>query len=113
MVVSTDFAFWKAAPGDPGEIFDALGEGVADSLSDSSDVVRFREELLSRLPDVEDVLEPDNFDLEESPEKVQKYVLLTLSNRQLDYLDEILDLAKSHHLVGFSGVAGEPISFGE
>ncbi|MGW6276076.1 hypothetical protein [Kribbella sp. NPDC055071] len=111
--MSTDFAFWKAALGDPGEIFDDLAEGVADSLSDSSDVVRFREELLHRLPDVVDVLEPDKFDLEKSPEKVQRYVLLTLSYRQLDYLDEILDLAKAHRLVGFSGVAGEPMSFEE
>lgn len=111
--MSTDFAFWKAAPGDPGEIFDALAEGIADALSLSDDVIRFREELLSRWPDVEDVLEPDDFDLEESPENAQRYVLLTLSYRQLDYLDEILDLAKAHSLVGFSGVAGEPITFEE
>ena len=33
-VVSSDFAFWKAGEGDPGEIFDGLAEGVTAALFD-------------------------------------------------------------------------------
>ncbi|WP_445518104.1 hypothetical protein [Streptomyces sp. NEAU-174] len=43
----------------------------------SPDVLRFREELLTRWPDVDDVLEPSRFDLEEEPDDAGKYVLLT------------------------------------
>ncbi|MEU8800910.1 hypothetical protein [Spirillospora sp. NPDC048819] len=56
-----------------------------------------------------DFLEPSRFDLEEEPDDAGKYVLLTLSVRQLDYLPDILDMAKRNGLVGFSGVAGQPI----
>ncbi|MFD5622064.1 hypothetical protein [Streptomyces yangpuensis] len=108
--MSSDFAFWKRCIGDPEEVFDALAEGDTSALAASPDVLRFREELLARWPDVNDVLEPSQFDLEEEPDDASKYVLLTLSVRQLDYLPEILDMAKRNGLVGFSGVAGEPIA---
>ncbi|MGW3398462.1 hypothetical protein [Streptomyces hydrogenans] len=107
--MSSDFGFWKHSTGDPEEVFDNLAEGDTSDLAVSPDVLRFREELLTRWPDVEDVLEPSRFDLEEDPDDAGKYVLLTLSVRQLDYLPEILDMAKRNGLAGFSGVAGEPI----
>ncbi|MGW7031477.1 hypothetical protein ACWGFX_30510 [Streptomyces xanthophaeus] len=107
--MSSDFGFWKRSTGDPEEVFDSIAEGDTGDLAVSPDVLRFREELLTRWPDVEDVLEPSRFDLEEEPDDAGKYVLLTLSVRQLDYLAEILDMAKRNGLVGFSGVAGEPI----
>ncbi|WP_432039490.1 hypothetical protein [Streptomyces cucumeris] len=107
--MSSDFAFWKRSAGDPEEVFDNLAEGDTRGLVVSPDVLRFREELLTRWPDVDDVLEPSRFDLEEEPDDAGKYVLLTLSVRQLDYLSEILDMAKRNGLVGFSGVADEPI----
>ncbi|MEU6611314.1 hypothetical protein ABZ922_40870 [Streptomyces shenzhenensis] len=109
MAVSSDFGFWKRGVGGPEEIFGNLAEGDTSDLVVSPDVLRFREELLTRWPDVDDVLEPSQFDLEEEPDDSGKYVLLTLSVRQLDYLPEILDLAKRNGLVGFSGVADEPI----
>lgn len=111
--MSTDFAFWKDGSGDPLEIFDDLAEGETGRLVANSAVLRFREELLSRLPDVKDEMSPPDFELEDNPEDAEKYVLLTLGYRQLGYLDDILDLAKAHGLVGYSGVAGEPISFEE
>ncbi|WP_027660846.1 hypothetical protein [Salinispora fenicalii] len=107
--MSSDFGFWKHCTGDPGEVFDKLAEGDASDLTSSLGVLRFREELLARWPDIEDVLEPSEFDLGDSPDDAMKYVLLTLSVRQLDYLPEILSMAKGAGLVGFSGVAGEPI----
>ncbi|MGZ3143790.1 hypothetical protein ACVDFE_17695 [Lentzea chajnantorensis] len=107
--MSSDFGFWKKVYGEPEEIFDNLAEGDVDDLIESLAVAQFREELLARWPDLIDVLEPSRFDLEENPEDVKKYVLLTLSVPQLDYLSEILDMAKRCGLVGFSGVAGEPI----
>ncbi|MFJ8248610.1 hypothetical protein [Streptomyces sp. NPDC094466] len=107
--MSSDFGFWKRSTGGPEEVFDGLAEGDTRGLSVSPDVLRFREELLAKWPDVEDVLEPSRFDLEEEPDDAGKYVLLTLSVRHLDYLPEILDMAKKSGLVGFSGVAGEPI----
>ncbi|MFF6981028.1 hypothetical protein ACFZAV_25775 [Streptomyces sp. NPDC008343] len=107
--MSSDFAFWKRSAGGPEEVFDNLAEGDTRDLVVSPDVLRFREELLTRWPDVDDVLEPSRFDLEEEPDDAGKYVLLTLSVRQLEYLSEILDMAKKNGLVGFSGVAGEPI----
>jgi hypothetical protein len=107
--VSSDFGFWKHGTGEPEEIFDKLAEGETSDLTSSSDVMRFREGLLARWPDIEDVLEPSKFDLEDSPDDALRYVLLTLSVRQLDYLQEILSMAKENGLVGFSGVAGEPI----
>ncbi|MFB7275450.1 hypothetical protein [Streptomyces sp. NPDC056244] len=107
--MSSDFAFWKRSAGGPEEVFDNLAEGDTSDLVVSPDVLRFREELLTRWPDVDDVLEPSRFDLEEEPDDAVKYVLLTLSVRQLDYLAEILEMAKRNGLVGFSGVAGEPI----
>ncbi|MFD4767292.1 hypothetical protein [Streptomyces niveus] len=107
--MSSDFGFWKRTTGDPEEIFDNLAEGDTEDLIASADVLRFREGLLARWPDIRDVLEPAEFDLEEAPEDSQKYVLLTLSVRQLDYLPEVLSMAKRNNLVGFSGVAGEPI----
>ncbi|MFD6332869.1 hypothetical protein ACFWGI_25310 [Streptomyces niveus] len=107
--LSSDFGFWKKTTGDPEEIFDNLAEGDTEDLIASADVLRFREELLARWSDIRDVLEPAEFDLAEAPEDSQKYVLLTLSVRQLDYLPEVLSMAKKNNLVGFSGVAGEPI----
>ncbi|MFE1799835.1 hypothetical protein ACFW9L_27235 [Streptomyces sp. NPDC059517] len=108
--MSSDFGFWRrGSTGDPEAVFDNLAEGETGDLVVSPDVLRFREKLLTRWPDVEDVLEPSRFDLEEEPDDAGKYVLITLSVRQLDYLPEILDMAKSNNLVGFSGVAGEPI----
>jgi hypothetical protein len=107
--MSSDFGFWKRCSSDPEEVFDNIAEGDTTGLSVSSDVLRFREELLTGWPDVNDALEPSQFDLEEAPDDAGKYVLLTLSVRQLNYLDEILDMAKRNGLVGFSGVAGEPI----
>ncbi|MGX1369666.1 hypothetical protein RKD19_005025 [Streptomyces canus] len=107
--MSSDFGFWKCGVGELEGIFDNLAEGDTSDLVVSPDVLRFREELLTRWPDVEDVLEPSRFDLEEEPDDEGKYVLLTLSVRQLNYLPEILDMAKRNGLVGFSGVAGEPI----
>jgi hypothetical protein len=107
--LSSDFGFWKHGVGNPEEIFDRLAEGDTSGLTSSDDVLRFREELLSRWPDMKDVLEPSEFDLEESPEDALKYALLTFSVRQLDYLPQVIELAKKHGLSGFSGVAGEPI----
>ncbi|MCA2213287.1 hypothetical protein [Jidongwangia harbinensis] len=107
--MSSDLGFWWRGAGDPEEIFDKLAEGDTSDLTPNSGVMRFREELLARWPDIEDVLEPSEFDLEDSPDDAMKYVLLTLSVRQLDYLAEILSMANEKGLVGFSGVAGEPI----
>ncbi|MEU7947349.1 hypothetical protein AB0C50_21950 [Micromonospora taraxaci] len=107
--MSSDFGFWKRGTGDPAEIFDRLAEGDTSDLAPDPGVKLFRDGLLARWADVEDVLEPSTFDLEDSPDDVLKYVLLTLSVRQLDYLPEILSMAKDNGLVGFSGVAGEPI----
>ncbi|MEV1155102.1 hypothetical protein AB0J27_06835 [Micromonospora chokoriensis] len=107
--MSSDFGFWKRGTGDPGEIFDRLAEGDTSDLAPDPALKRFRDGLLARWPDIEDVLEPSTFDLEDSPDDALKYVLLTLSVRQLDYLPEILSMAKDDGLVGFSGVAGEPI----
>jgi hypothetical protein len=107
--VSSDLGFWKHGAGEPEEIFDKLAEGDTSDLTSSSDVVRFREGLWARWPDIRDVLEPSEFDLQDSPDDALKYVLLTLSVRQLDHLPEILSMAKESGLVGFSGVAGEPI----
>lgn len=112
--MSSDFAFWKAIPGEPEQIYDNVCEGITDGLPASADVLRFREELLRRLPHLKDELEPGDYELEENPENVDKYVVLTLSYGSLrDTSDEVLDLAKAHGLVGFSGVAGEPIFFDE
>lgn len=107
--MSSDFGFWKHAVGDPADIFDSLAEGETDALTESTDVLQFREDLLTRWPDLRDDLEPAEFDLEESPEDASKYVLLTLSVRQLDYLPEVLSMATKLGLTGYSGVAGEPI----
>ncbi|WFE98661.1 hypothetical protein [Micromonospora sp. WMMD964] len=107
--MSSDFGFWKRGLGDPEDIFDRLAEGDTSDLLSSSDVRRFRDGLLARWADLEDVLEPSEFDLADSPDDALKYVLLTLSVRQLDYLPEVLSMAKDNGLVGFSGVAGEPI----
>ena len=110
--MSSDFAFWKAVPGDPEEIYDKVCEGITDGLLASGDVLRFRQELLRRFPDVKDELQPGDFDLAENPEDAEKYVVLTLSYGRLrDTFGEVLDLAKVHGLVGFSGVAGQPIFF--
>jgi hypothetical protein len=107
--VSSDFGFWKRGAGDPADIFDRLAEGDTSDLASDPAVKRFRDGLLARWADIEDALEPSTFDLEDSPDDVLKYVLLTLSVRQLDHLPEILSLAQDNGLVGFSGVAGEPI----
>jgi hypothetical protein len=107
VVVSSDFAFWKAGQGDPGEIFDCLADGVTEALEPHSDVSWFRGELLSRWPDLVDVIEPMEDDLFEAPEDGAKYVLLTLPVGMLDCLDGIFDLARQHGLSGYSGVAGQ------
>ena len=107
--MSSDFAFWKSGTGDPEEIFEALSDGDTSGMESSADVQRFRDELLTSLPDVGDALEPSDFDLAESPDDGRRYVLLTLSVRQLDHLPRVLELAQKHRLRGFSGVAGEAI----
>jgi hypothetical protein len=105
--VSSDFAFWKACDGDPDEIFDGLADGITDALEPHADVSSFRDELLSRWPDLVDVLEPAEEDLVDTPEDRARYVLLTLPVRMLDSLDDIYELARRYDLRGYSGVAGE------
>ncbi|GIM94878.1 hypothetical protein [Paractinoplanes toevensis] len=105
--MSSDFAFWKVCRGDPGEIFDELAEGLTAALQASSDVSGFRGELLSRWPDLVDVLEPAAEDLLEAPGDAAKYVLLTLPVGMLDRLDDILGLARRYELSGYSGVADQ------
>ena len=107
--MSSDFAFWKAGSAGPGKIFDDLAEGITDALGEHSDVSRFRAALLSRWPDLVDVLEPSEYDLVEMPEDAAKYVLLTLPVRMLGYLDDIFQMARDHGLRGYSGVAGEAL----
>jgi hypothetical protein len=93
--VSSDFAFWKRGQGDPREIYEDLADGVTEALEPHSDVSWFRGELMSRWPDLVDVLEPVDDDLLEVPEDGAKYVLLTLPVGMLDRLDDIFDLAQS------------------
>jgi hypothetical protein len=106
--MSSDFAFWKQADGDPEEIYDGLAEGVTDALEPHSDVSWFRGELLRRWPGIIDFMEPTELDLAEMPEDGAKYVMLTLPVRMLDHLDAIYELAREYKLHGYSGVAGEP-----
>ena len=108
-VMSSDFAFWKAGNGEPGNIFDDLAEGRTDALQEHSDVSRFRAALLSRWPDLVDVLEPSEYDLLEAPDDAAKYVLLTLPVRMLQYVGEIFQMARDYGLRGYSGVAGEAL----
>lgn len=105
--MSSDFGFWKQSRGDAGEVFDSLAEGDTSDLIASLDVLSFRNELLANWPEIENVLEPSDLDLEEDPEDASKYVLLTLSVRQLGLLSSIVDMAKRYRLVGYSGVADE------
>ncbi|WP_099344186.1 MULTISPECIES: hypothetical protein [unclassified Actinoplanes] len=105
--MSSDVAFWKIAEGDPGDIFDGLADGITERLEPHSDVAWFRGELLSRWPDLVNVLEPTEDDLLDVPEDSAKYVLLTLPVRMLDRLDSIFDLAQKYGLSGYSGVAGQ------
>jgi hypothetical protein len=107
IVVSSDFGFWKAGAGNPGEIFDGLADGVTEALEPHSDVSWFRGELLSRWPDLVDVLEPTEDDLLEAPEDGAKYVLLTLPVGMLERLDGIFELAGRYGLSGYSGVADQ------
>jgi hypothetical protein len=106
IVVSSDFAFWKAGQGHHGEIFDGLADGVAAALEPHSEVSWFRGEL-SRWPDLVDVLEPTEGDLLEVPEDGAKYVLLTLPVGMLDRLDGTFDLARRYGLSGYSSVADQ------
>jgi hypothetical protein len=48
--MSSDFAFWRAIPGDPEQIYDNVCEGITAGLPASADVLRFRDELLRRFP---------------------------------------------------------------
>ena len=107
IVVSSDFAFWKGGEGDTGEIYDGLADGFTDALVPHSDVLSFRGEVLSRWPDLVNVLEPTEHDLLDSPGDGAKYVLLTLPVRMLGYLDGIFELARKYNLRGYSGVADE------
>ncbi|MFI1995283.1 hypothetical protein [Actinoplanes sp. NPDC020271] len=105
--MSSDVAFWRVAEGDAGDIFDALADGVTERLEPHSDVSWFRGELLSRWPDLVDVLEPTEDALLDVPEDGAKYVLLTLPVGMLDRLDGIFDLAQQYGLSGYSGVASQ------
>ena len=102
--MSSDFAFWKVGAG---EIYDGLADGIPDALEPHSDVSWFRGELLTRWPDLVDVLEPTEHDLLHVPEDGAKYVLLTLPVSMLGRLDGIFALAREYQLQGYSGVAGE------
>ena len=53
-------------------IFDDLADGVTGNLVPSPDVLRFREELLARWPDLKDELERSDFDREDSPDDALK-----------------------------------------
>jgi hypothetical protein len=69
-------------------------------------VLEFRRAILKRWPDLNDVIEPPDFALEENPGSDSQFVLLTLAGGKLDYISELISMAKEHGLVGFSGVAG-------
>ncbi|GIF22297.1 hypothetical protein BJ973_002621 [Actinoplanes tereljensis] len=105
--MSSDFAFWKVCRGDPGEVFDGLADGLTGALEASTDVFGFREQLLTRWPDLVDVLEPAVEDLLDVPGNAAKYVLLTLPVGMLGRLDDIFELAGRYELSGYSGVADE------
>jgi hypothetical protein len=107
--MSSDFAFWARASGDPGEVFDALAEGDTSSLEPSESVREFREALKRRWPGIVHMLEPTQRNLDETPDDIRKYVLLTLSYRMLDGWPDILAMAKEHGLTGYSGVGEAPL----
>lgn len=65
--MSSDFAFWKVGTGNAADIYDGLADGVTDVLQPHSDVSWFRAELLSRWPELVDVLEPTEYDLRDEP----------------------------------------------
>lgn len=62
---------------------------------------------MSRWPELVDVVEPTESDLLDEPTDGAKYVLLTLPVTMLDHRDAIFELARSHRLRGYSGVAGD------
>ncbi|MGW6276079.1 hypothetical protein [Kribbella sp. NPDC055071] len=82
------------------EPFLILAEAVAESRLTAGEFMR--------------LLSPAEYELEDNPGDAEKYVLLTPSYGRLrNDFGKVLDLAKAHGLVGYSGVGGEPIAFGE
>jgi hypothetical protein len=82
--VSSDLRFWKC---DPSRCSAVLPRGTRPVWYPALTCCGSGKKLLGRWPDLKDVLEPSEFDLDESPEDAQRYVLLTLALRQLESAD--------------------------
>ena len=103
--MSSDFAFWKAGDGEPGDIYDGLVDGMTAALEPHTDVALFRGELLFRRPDLAAVLEPTELDVLDVPDDGVKYVLLSLPAAKDGELDDIFQLARKYRLQDYRSVA--------
>jgi hypothetical protein len=103
--MSYDLYFWKSAVGEPGEICDRLAEEEVEGVHPSTEVERFRAELLRRWPDLTDQIAPWAQDLDwRQPwgrtDLAPYFVSLTLSfNVEPHVVQDIVALAHESDLV--------------
>ncbi|GAA4234883.1 hypothetical protein GCM10022254_40830 [Actinomadura meridiana] len=74
--MSVDVCFWKAGGAPPLGLYEAACEGDLDLFSSSQDVLDFRADIHTRWPEIEDMVDPPEYnpDLEEQ-EDLSCYVL--------------------------------------
>lgn len=110
--VSYDVYFWKSASAEANDVCDQLADEEVDSVEPSPDILRFREQLLTRWPELADHISPWSADLGWRQPWGRKdlapyFVALTLSfSTDETTLRAMIDLADTHTLITYDPQIG-------
>lgn len=105
--MSYDVYFWKVAKGETYDVYEELANEEVESVEPSPDVLRFREQLLTRWPELADRISPWAADLGwrqpwDREDLAPYFVGLTLSHSTTETtLRAIIDLANAHTLITY------------
>ena len=96
--------YWHRAVGEIDDVLDELAEDDASSVVPHASVAAFRRQLLARLPQLADVIGPEDASADTST-----YVCLTLPFSWVPLLTRVEQLAADHGLTGWDPQTGEPV----
>lgn len=99
--MSLDLIFWKESSREPLETVALITDEEYEHLTVSPRVIFFRVALLRAWPEMQDMIEPFEGDLELDPADLSRYVLLTLPWSYSDRVGAIVELAREYELVGY------------
>ena len=100
--MSLDFCFWHTGFGEPAALYEQAAEGEYSEFVPSQPVVDFRAELIARWPEIEDFLEPLEYDpVADEHGDISRCVIVALPLGRSNLAPAVTELALSFGLRGY------------